>query len=219
MNNGQLHIFVKKSQVTDEITPQDTGQVEVEKNDLEKNNFQQQAIISALINTGQQAISQGIQVYSQLTGDTQFANVFNAVTSVGADILTIAKGGPVGAVIVKNKRIVATGYNGAPSGVENCLERGYCMRNKLKIESGTKAELCYAVHAEQNAIVQAAKLGISVEGATIYVNVQPCVICAKMIINAGIEKVYIRDDEANYRVISVQEWIDNDESLDMIEGY
>lgn len=103
MNNGQLHIFVKKSQVTDEITPQDTGQVEVEKNDLEKNNFQQQAIISALINTGQQAISQGIQVYSQLTGDTQLANVFNAVTSVGADILTIAKGGVIGAVAVATK--------------------------------------------------------------------------------------------------------------------
>ena len=65
MNNGQLHIFVKKSQVTDEITPQDTGQTEVEKKDLEKNNFQQQAIISALINTGQQAISQGIQIYTQ----------------------------------------------------------------------------------------------------------------------------------------------------------
>lgn len=103
MNNGQLHIFVKKSQVTDEITPQDTGQVEVEKNDLEKNNFQQQAIISALINTGQQAISQGIQVYSQLTGDTQFANVFNAVTSVGSDVLMIAKGGPVGVVAVVAK--------------------------------------------------------------------------------------------------------------------
>ena len=94
----------------------------------------------------------------------------------------------VGAVIVKNKRIVATGYNGAPSGVENCLERGYCMRDKLKIESGTKAELCYAVHAEQNAIVQAAKLGISVDGATIYVTHQPCTTCTKIIINSGIKR-------------------------------
>ena len=95
----------------------------------------------------------------------------------------------VGAVIVKNKRIVATGYNGAPSGVENCLERGYCMRNKLKIESGTKAELCYAVHAEQNAIVQAAKLGISVDGATIYVTHQPCSMCTRIIINSGIKRI------------------------------
>ena len=95
----------------------------------------------------------------------------------------------VGAVIVKNKRIVATGYNGAPSGVENCLERGYCMRDKLKIESGTKAELCYAVHAEQNAIVQAAKLGISVDGATMYVTHQPCSMCTRIIINSGIKRI------------------------------
>ena len=95
----------------------------------------------------------------------------------------------VGAIVVKDKRIIATGYNGAPSGVENCLERGYCMRNKLKIESGTQAELCYAVHAEQNAIVQAAKLGISVEGATIYVTHQPCSMCTRIIINSGIKRI------------------------------
>lgn len=103
MNNGQLHIFVKKSQVTDEITPQDTGQVEVEKKDIEKNNFQQQAIISALINTGQQAISQGIQVYSQLTGDSRVARFTNAATSLATDVLMIAKGGPVGVVAVVTK--------------------------------------------------------------------------------------------------------------------
>ena len=96
---------------------------------------------------------------------------------------------PVGAVIVKDKRIVATGYNGAPSGVENCLERGFCLRDKLKIASGTKAEMCYAVHAEQNAIVQAAKLGISVEGATIYVTHQPCSMCTRIIINSGIKRI------------------------------
>ena len=95
----------------------------------------------------------------------------------------------VGAVIVKDKRIVATGYNGAPSGVENCLERGYCLRDKLKIASGTKAEMCYAVHAEQNAIVQAAKLGISVDGATIYVTHQPCSMCTRIIINSGIKRI------------------------------
>ena len=95
----------------------------------------------------------------------------------------------VGAVIVKDKRIMTTGYNGAPSGIENCKTRGECLRRKLDIASGTKLELCYAVHAEQNAIAQAAKLGISVDGATLYCTHQPCVICCKMIINSGIKRV------------------------------
>ena len=95
----------------------------------------------------------------------------------------------VGAVIVKNRRIIATGYNGAPVGVENCLERGECLRNKLKIASGTRAEMCYAVHAEQNAIVQASKLGIPVDSATIYVTHQPCTTCTKLIINSGIKRI------------------------------
>lgn len=103
MNNGQLHIYVKKSQITDEITPQDTGQTEVEKNDLEKNNFQQQAIISALINSGQQAISQGIQVYTQLTGDSRISRLTNVATNLATDVLLIAKGGVVGAIAVATK--------------------------------------------------------------------------------------------------------------------
>jgi len=95
----------------------------------------------------------------------------------------------IGAVIVRNKRIITTGYNGAPAGVESCVERGECLRRKLNIPSGTQHELCYAIHAEQNAIIQAAKLGISIEGATLYCTHQPCVICAKMIVNSGITKV------------------------------
>lgn len=95
----------------------------------------------------------------------------------------------VGAVIVKDKRIIATGYNGAPSGVQSCKDKGECLRKKLNIPSGTRHETCYAVHAEQNAICQAAKMGASVEGATIYVTHQPCTICTKLIINAGIKKV------------------------------
>lgn len=95
----------------------------------------------------------------------------------------------VGAVIVKNKRILTTGYNGAPEGVVSCKTKGECMREKLGIESGTRHELCYAVHAEQNAIIQAARLGIVLEGATLYCTHQPCVICAKMIINAGIKRI------------------------------
>ena len=95
----------------------------------------------------------------------------------------------IGAVIVKDKRILTTGYNGAPSGVESCVERKACLRRELNVESGTRHELCYAVHAEQNAIAQAAKLGVSVEGATLYCTHQPCVICAKMMINAGIKRI------------------------------
>ena len=99
----------------------------------------------------------------------------------------------VGAVIVKDKRIVATGYNGAPSGVVSCKDKGECLRKKLNIPSGTRHEICFAVHAEQNAIAQAARLGTSVAGATIYVTHQPCTICTKMIINAGITKVIYKN--------------------------
>ncbi len=99
----------------------------------------------------------------------------------------------VGAIIVKEKRVMATGYNGAPTGIHSCVERGECLRIKNNIASGTHAELCYAAHAEQNAIIQAAKYGVSIEGATLYCTHQPCVICAKMIINAGIERVVFKE--------------------------
>lgn len=99
----------------------------------------------------------------------------------------------VGAVITRDKRILTTGYNGAGSGIKSCKERGECLRRKLNIASGTRAEVCYAVHAEQNAIIQAAKLGLSVDGATLYCTHQPCVICAKMIINSGISRVVYKE--------------------------
>ena len=99
----------------------------------------------------------------------------------------------VGAVIVQEKHIVATGYNGAPRGLAHCGERGGCLRQKLGIPSGQKHELCRALHAEQNAIIQAATLGQSIEGATIYITHQPCIICAKMIINAGIKKIVVKE--------------------------
>lgn len=96
----------------------------------------------------------------------------------------------VGAVIVKDKRILTTGYNGAPSGLLHCGEReGGCMRQAMQIPSGERHELCLAVHAEQNAIIQAAYLGVSLKDATLYCTTQPCIICAKMIINAGIDCV------------------------------
>ena len=99
------------------------------------------------------------------------------------------EGRSIGAVIVKDKRIMTTGYNGAPQGLRTCKERGTCLRRNMGIVSGTRAEVCYAIHAEQNAILQAAKLGISIDGATLYCTHQPCSVCAKMIVNVGIRRV------------------------------
>jgi len=96
----------------------------------------------------------------------------------------------VGAVIVKNKRILATGYNGAPAGLKHCIDIG-CLRQKLKIPSGERHELCRALHAEQNALIQASLYGISVKDSVLYATNQPCVICAKMLINAGIKEIVI----------------------------
>ncbi len=102
----------------------------------------------------------------------------------------------VGAVLVKEKRILSTGYNGAPSGLKHCLEVG-CLREQLGVESGKMHELCRGIHAEQNAIIQAAYHGVSVNGAVIYCTNQPCSICARMIINAGIKKIYCQSGYAD----------------------
>ena len=96
----------------------------------------------------------------------------------------------VGAVLVKNKRILATGYNGAPTNIRHCEKAG-CLRDKLNVPSGERHELCRGLHAEQNALLQAALHGVSVEGAQIFATTQPCIICAKMLINAGIQEVVI----------------------------
>jgi len=98
----------------------------------------------------------------------------------------------VGAVLVRNKRMLATGYNGAPSGLEHCLDYG-CLREKLKIPSGERHELCRGLHAEQNAIIQASLYGISVKDSVMYIINQPCIICTKMLINAGIKEIIISD--------------------------
>ena len=94
----------------------------------------------------------------------------------------------VGAIIVKDKRILSTGYNGAPSHIRHCREVG-CLREQLKVPSGQRHELCRGIHAEQNAIIQAAFYGVSIKDATLYCTTQPCSICAKMLINAGIRKI------------------------------
>lgn len=95
----------------------------------------------------------------------------------------------VGALVVKDRNILATGYNGAPSGVTHCIETG-CLREEMGVPSGERHEICRGLHAEQNAIIQAARHGISIKGAIVYSTTMPCVICTKMIINASISKVY-----------------------------
>lgn len=122
----------------------------------------------------------------------------------------------VGAILVKDRRILATGYNGPPKGVPHCDELGGCLRDKLGIPSGERMELSRAVHAEQNAIIQAAKMGTNIDGATLYVTNHPCFICAKMLINAGVKKIIYKEGypdkyakeilkEANVKVIKFKQ--------------
>ncbi|MBU2538314.1 MAG: cytidine/deoxycytidylate deaminase family protein [Proteobacteria bacterium] len=102
----------------------------------------------------------------------------------------------VGAILVRDKRIIATGYNGAPAKVSHCLDIG-CLREQQGIPSGERHELCRGLHAEQNSIIQAALHGFSVEGATLYCTNMPCAICSKMLINARIEKIYYKEGYAD----------------------
>lgn len=134
-----------------------------------------------------------------------------------------------GAIIVKNDVIVSTGYNGAPRGRMNCTDLMYCMRDKLNIPRGERYELCRSVHSEANAIIAAPREQML--GATLYMAcVDPktgelcagttsCMMCKRMVINAGIETVVVRDDKTNFRVIKVSDWIDDDDSLSGVFGY
>lgn len=134
-----------------------------------------------------------------------------------------------GAIIVKNDEIISTGYTGAPRGRKNCLDMGVCTREKLKIPRGTRYEMCRSVHAEANCIISASRrdmigadlylVGIEKSTGEYVANTSSCAMCKRQVINAGIERVIIRDDKTNYRIIPVQEWIDFDDSLDFIEGY
>ena len=117
------------------------------------------------------------------------ARFMELAETVGGWSSCYRSGRKIGAVIVRDKRILTTGYNGAPAGLLSCAERGECLRDQMGIPSGTRHELCYAIHAEQNALIQAAKLGVSVQGATLYCTHQPCTICTKLIINAGIARI------------------------------
>ncbi|WML36595.1 cytidine deaminase [Clostridium sp. OS1-26] len=128
------------------------------------------------------------------------------------------------AIIVKNDEIMSTGYSGAPRGRKNCCDLGYCRREELNVPRGTRYELCRSVHAEQNAIISARRQDMI--GSTMYLvgrecssgeyvhNASPCSLCKRFIINSGIEKVIIRDTKKVYREINVDEWIENDDSLE-----
>lgn len=134
-----------------------------------------------------------------------------------------------GAVIVKNDEVISTGYVGAPRGRKNCSDLGVCIRQKMQIPRGERYELCRSVHAEANAIICASReqmigssiylAGREMETGEYIMNSNPCSMCKRLIINAGIEKVYVRDDKDAYRVITVKDWIDNDESLEGSFGY
>lgn len=128
-----------------------------------------------------------------------------------------------GSIIVKNDEIVSTGYTGSPRGRKNCSDIGTCIRKKLNVPRGTHYELCRSVHSEANAIISASRKDMI--GSTLFLvgkdptakrlveNAAPCSMCKRMIINAGIEKVIIRDTKDEYRIINVSEWIENDDSL------
>ena len=134
-----------------------------------------------------------------------------------------------GAIIVKNDSIIATGYNGAPRGRKNCDDLGYCFRGKLGLPRGDRYEMCRSVHAEANAIIAAPREQML--GSTLYMvctspvdgSVMPgtssCMMCKKLAINAGIEKLVVRDDAENFRVIHVSDWIEDDDSLAGKFGY
>jgi len=133
-----------------------------------------------------------------------------------------------GSIIVRDDQIVATGYVGAPRKTKDCIERGECLRDKLKIPHGEKYELCRSVHAEMNAIINAARAGVSLLGGTIYLYVQdrdgksvdsfPCFICKKMIINAGIEKMVCSTEEkGKIRIFNIQDWVNNWKQKDLID--
>ena len=134
-----------------------------------------------------------------------------------------------GAVIVNNDSIVSTGYNGAPRGRKNCCDLGSCMREKLGIPRGERYELCRSVHAEANAIISASReeaIGstlymtcISPKDGAIMGGTTSCAMCKRLIINAGIEKVVVRENETEFSVYPVSEWIENDDSLSGVFGY
>ena len=134
-----------------------------------------------------------------------------------------------GAIIVKNDSIISTGYNGAPRGRKNCDDIGSCMREKLGIPRGERYELCRSVHAGANAIIAAPReqmlgatlymVGVDAKSGELVPGTSSCMMCKRQVINAGIERVIVRDTATDFRIIEVKDWIENDDSLSGVFGY
>lgn len=160
----------------------------------------------------------------RVTKDNYYLDIAQTVAERGTCLRRL-----FGAIIVKNDTIVSTGYNGAPRGRKNCCDLKFCYREKLNIPRGERYELCRSVHAEANAIIAASRE--QTLGSTLYLAcIDPetheslggtscCSMCRRMVINAGIERVVVRDTATEYRVIPVSEWIENDDSLSGDFGY
>ena len=157
--------------------------------------------------------------------DEYYLNIAKVVSSRSTCLKVL-----IGAIIVKNDQIIATGYVGAPRSTKSSLEHGFCLRRRLNIPSGTQYELCRSVHAEQNAIINAARAGVSILGGDMYIygelrdsgktiNAFPCFICKKMIINSGIKRIIVSvsDPDIEYKVFEVNEWIEYWKEHDIIE--
>ena len=160
----------------------------------------------------------------RLDKDNYYLNIAEAVSLRGTWLRR-----NFGAIIVKNDEIISTGYVGAPRGRKNCCDLKYFMRNKLNVPRVERYELCRSVHAEQNAIISAKRetmlgstlylVGLNADDGSYVENANPCALCKRMIINAGIEKVIARDTKTKYRTILVKDMIENDESLEGDLGY
>ena len=132
----------------------------------------------------------------------------------------------VGAVLVKDKQILSTGYNGAPKGLPHCREVG-CLREQLKVPSGQRHELCRGLHAEQNAIIQAAVHGVSIAGSVAYINITPCIVCAKMLINADVRTIVVSEFYADKLALAMLQQAgvelyrldEHDQRIDLLTGF
>ncbi len=134
-----------------------------------------------------------------------------------------------GAVLVQNDEVISTGYSGAPRGRKNCTDLNYCVRQKMGVPRGERYELCRSVHAEANAIISSSRnkmlgstmylVGIECDTGEYVKEASSCSMCKRLIINAGVKHVIIRDSKEEYRIVNVQRWIDEDESLEGAHGY
>jgi dCMP deaminase len=167
--------------------------------------------------------SNNIQIPKRPQKDQYYLNIAKEVSQRGTCFRA-----KYGAVILKGDQIVATGYVGAPRGTKDCFERGYCLRDKLKIPHGTQYEICRSAHAEMNAIINAARAGVSLLGGTLYfyaengktgekVDAFPCYICKKMIINAGLDRIVCSKKDGGFQIFYVKDWVEEWKQGDILD--